>query len=102
MKPSILVKEEKKALNHNFLLTFFHPNILAFYVYTLGAKGKSILKLLWIPPIMFIWGILLAWFFYTLRDSVVGLAEKPFTMIVLLLLWILIAFILNYLGQRRR
>lgn len=100
LKPSLVVKEKKKALNHNFLMTFFHPNLLAFYVYTLGARKESILRLLFIPPIMFVWGILLAWFFYTVRDSVLNLAEKPFTMIILLLSWFIVAFILNYFTKR--
>jgi membrane protein DedA with SNARE-associated domain len=102
LKPSLVAKEKKKALNHNFIMTFFHPNLLAFYVYTMGARKESIWKLLLIPPIMFIWGILLAWFFYTVRDSVLDLAEKPFTMIILLLSWFFIAFLLNYLAKDKR
>jgi membrane protein DedA with SNARE-associated domain len=42
LKPSLIRKEQKKTLNVNFIFTFFHPNLLAFYVYTLGSKKESI------------------------------------------------------------
>lgn len=102
LKPSKVNRKTRSFLNHNFFATFLHPNLLGFYVYTLGAKRDSPLILLLIPPIMFVWGIFLAWTFYTLREYIVNLAENPFAMITLLSLWFLIAFVLNRIGKMRR
>ncbi|MCA9495481.1 MAG: hypothetical protein KC589_00945 [Nanoarchaeota archaeon] len=91
------IKNKKNELKNNFFYTIFlHPNILAFYFYTMGAKGELPKQILLVPIIMIPLGLLLAYFFYSIRDSARNAIENPFTMIIIFILWFLIAISINF------
>lgn len=95
LKPKEVKKEEKKAVKKGFFLSFIHPNTLGYYFYTLGARKDSIKKLVYVPIIMFFYGLALAYLLYAFKDSAKTAVENPYNMIILLSVWFLIAFGIN-------
>ncbi len=92
------VVSNSKKLSKGFIFSFFHQNILAFYFFNEGIEKKNPWKLLIVFPIMFIWVFFLTSVFSLLRNSLRQAVESQFTLLALILIWILVAFIF----ERRR
>lgn len=102
LKPNEIKKHKiKKLSNKGFFLSFLHPNSLGFYFYTLGARNKSLLKILFVPIIMIPYGFLLAYLFFTFRSVLEKQVENPYTMVIMISIWLIIAMSLNYFSNKK-
>jgi membrane protein DedA with SNARE-associated domain len=87
---------EKKEISKGFILSFIHQNILSFYFFNEGIERKNPWKLLIVFPMMFIWGFFVVSIFSLFRTPLKQVAETPYAMIALILIWFIIAFIFEY------
>ena len=85
----------KRKVSGGFLLSFLHPNSLAFYFFNLGINKRDIWQIFLIPFIMIPYGFLLGFLFYQLKPIITKGAENPYILIIALLVWFIIAFILK-------
>jgi membrane protein DedA with SNARE-associated domain len=90
-----LLGESKKIFSKFFFASFLHPNILAFYFFNSGIKKQNFLKILLVPLIMIPYGLVLGYFFYSIKKFLKIVIESPYIMISVILFWILIVFFLE-------
>ncbi len=80
--------KNKKSL----FLSSIHPNLLAFYFFNLGLEKKSFLRILYVPFIMLIIGLFYSYLIYSLRFILREQIEKPYLMIILIVIWFIVVF----------
>jgi membrane protein YqaA with SNARE-associated domain len=85
-----LIKKEKKVLSKGLFASMLHPNALAFYFFNSGIKNQDFKKVLLVPIIMIPYGLLLGYLFYSIKGVLKSALEKPYVMITILLIWVLI------------
>lgn len=95
------IKPDKKILSKGLLFSMIHPNTLAFYFFNSGIQKHNALKVLLVPLIMIPYGFALANLIYLFKDSLRRAVENPHVLLSLILLWIIIAFLLENRNQTR-
>ena len=91
-----LTKSKKNSLNkvknkRNLILACLHPNFLAFYTLNKGINKESPLIIFLTPLFLIPYIFLMVLILFIFRDLIIQEAENPYTMIGLILIWILIA-----------
>ena len=95
----ILLKE-KKVLSKGLFISMLHPNALAFYFFNSGIKKQNFLKILFVPLILTPYGLALGYFLYIIKEPLKRAIESPYIMITVILIWILLAFIIEYRNNK--
>ena len=90
-----LFLKEKKVLSKGLLFSMLHPNALAFYFFNSGIKKQNFLKILLVPIIMIPYGLALGYLLYSIKEPLKKAIESPYIMITAVLIWILLAFIVE-------
>jgi len=90
-----LFLKEKRILSKGLFISMLHPNALAFYFFDSGIKKQNFLKILFVPLIMIPYGLALGYFLYFIKEPLKKAIESPYIMITLILIWILLAFIIE-------
>ncbi len=93
--------------NHNkvpkeFILSMIHPNLLAFYFFNAGLEKQNPWKIIFVPIIMIPYGFIFAWILSTFKIVLRSKLEHPLTILVLIFVWLIVAFILGILSNKRR
>ena len=83
----------------NFLICFLHPSLLAFYSFYQGLENKSPYFLLYIFPLMFLWGFFLCFVIYSLRDFFIAAAQNP--LLLMLIFVVLIILIIAVMSLKK-
>jgi hypothetical protein len=78
-----------------------HPNALAFYFFNSGIKQQNFLKILFVPLIMLPYGLALGYFLYFIKEPLKRAMESPYIMLTIILIWILLAFIIESRNNKR-
>lgn len=82
-------------------LSMLHPNSLAFYFFNTGIEKQSPIKILFVPIIMIPYGLLFAYVLFFLKSPLRKAVENPYVMITAILIWFVIAFILEHKRKMR-
>lgn len=88
--------ETHKKLSKGLFFSMLHPNILAFYFFNAGLERKSLWKVAYVPVIMIPYGFLIAYLLSTLSSFAKQKMEEPWIFFTLIVLWIIIAFIIEH------
>ena len=83
-------------------LSMLHPNSLAFYFFNTGIEKQSPIRILFVPIIMIPYGLLFAYVLFFLKSPLRKAVENPYVMITAILIWFVIAFILEHKRKMRR
>lgn len=94
--------KKSKITSKGFFLSILHPNSLAFYFFNEGIEKQNPVKILFVPPIMIPYGLLFAYLLFFLKSPLRIAVENPFVMITAILIWFVIAFILDYKRKMRK
>ena len=90
----------KKAPSKGLFWSMIHPNLLAFYFFNEGIKKQNPRKILFVPFLMMIYGLVYCWIVYLAKDWFRTAIENPLVMVTLIVTWIIISFIINYRHKR--
>lgn len=82
------------------LLSMLHPNLLAFYFFNAGIKQQNPRKILFVPIVMVPYGFLFAWTIYLTKEPFQKAMENPWTVIILIMIWIIASFWIHYHHKR--
>jgi len=85
--------KKKRKMSKGLILSCLHPNALAFYFFNLGIKKKSLYQIIFVPLIMIPYGFLIAYLLYQLKPFIEKNVEKPYILITIILIWMIIEFI---------
>src|SRR3989344_4234046 len=96
-----LIKNNRK-ISKGFILSMLHPNLIAFYFFNAGIEKHNPWKIALVPIIMIPYGFLFAWILSTFKLVLRSKLENPWTMLILILTWLIIAFIIEHLNKKRR
>src|SRR3989344_9073070 len=96
-----LTKNNRK-ISKGFILSMLHPNLIAFYFFNAGIEKHNPWKIALVPIIMIPYGFLFAWILSTFKLVLRSKLENPWTMLILILTWLIIAFIIEHLNKKRR
>ena len=96
-----LLLEKKPVFPKGLLASMLHPNVLAFYFFNSGIKKQNILKVCLVPLIIIPYGLALGYLFYSIKEPLRTAIESPYIMISVILLWILLAFLLENKNKKR-
>ena len=80
----------------SFIFSMLHPNALAFYFFSVGINKRSPIKIILVPFIMFLYGLLWSSVLYLLKSPLKSAVESPYIMISAILTWAIIATFINY------
>lgn len=94
--------EHKKVASKGLFFSILHPNLLAFYYFNSGIEKQSPLRIALVPILMIPYGLLFAYFLYLLKGAFRKAIEIPYVMLVLILIWIILAFIFEHRRQLRK
>lgn len=92
--------QASNLISRNLLLAALHPDSLAFYFFKLGSERKPLKELLGVPLVMTVYGVLLAYIFYTFKTQVRLAIETPNIVIGILLMWLFIALAIENKSKR--
>ncbi|MDP2946683.1 MAG: hypothetical protein Q8N88_01075 [Nanoarchaeota archaeon] len=97
IKNNIVAEKEikKKIISKGLFVSMLHPNILAFYFFNSGIKRKNFLKIILVPLIMIPYGLAMGFLIYSVKEPAKIIVENPLTMITVILIWIIFAFIIS-------
>jgi hypothetical protein len=87
-----VLPEKPKNLPRGFFASMIHPNFLAFYFLNLGLKGRSPKQILYVPLVMFPYGMLAAYILATFSSPIRQGMESPSLMLTILIVWFVVAF----------
>jgi hypothetical protein len=96
-----LVKTNRK-ISKGFLLSMLHPNLIAFYFFNAGIEKHNPWKIALVPIVMVPYGFLFAWILSTFKLVLRSKLENPWTMVILISIWLVTAFIIEHLNKKRR
>ncbi len=85
-----------------FFLSMLHPNSLAFYFFNTGIEKQSPIRILLVPIIMIPYGLLFAYLLFFLKSPLQKSVENPYVMITVILIWFVIAFVLEYKRKMKK
>lgn len=88
------------VFSKGLLVSALHPNALAFYFFHLGLKKQSFYKIFLVPVIMIPYGFVLSCLIYTLKGTLHTAIESPYIMVLVILFWIIIAFLFESRKKR--
>ena len=91
-----------RRISKGFLLSMLHPNLIAFYFFNEGIEKHNPWKIALVPVIMIPYGFLFAWILSTFKLVLRSKLESPWTMIILISIWLVTAFIVEHLSKKRR
>ncbi len=94
------LKKEKIATKGLFLSALY-PNSLAFYFFHSGIEKENPMKILLVPLIITPYLLVLSYIFYSFREGLRSAAESPFIMITIILIWLVIALIIDHYKKKR-
>jgi len=78
-----------------FIICNWHPNAIGLWFFKRGVDKKPLFPwILYVWPVMFIWGLFLAFVVYTLRDQVED--SKTTEVFTVLIIWLVIDVYLKY------
>ncbi|MBS3080921.1 hypothetical protein J4221_05595 [Candidatus Pacearchaeota archaeon] len=96
-----LIKDNRN-ISKGFLLSMLHPNLIAFYFFNAGIERRNPWKIALVPIIMIPYGFLFAWILSTFKLVLRSKLENPWTMLILISIWLITAFIIEHLSKKRR
>jgi len=79
-----------------------HPNASAFYFFNTGIEKRSPIRILFVPVIMIPYGLLFAYVLFFLKAPLRKAVENPYVMITVILIWFVVAFVLEYKRKMKR
>jgi len=85
-----------KKSSKNLIFSIIHPNILAFYFFNEGYNKKSLMKIILVPFLMIPYGLVFAYMLYFLSAPIKSKLDSPYFIALLILFWIIIAFIMDH------
>lgn len=94
--------EHKKVASKGIFFAILHPNLLAFYYFNSGIEKQSSLRIALAPILMIPYGLLFAYLLYLLKGVFRKAIEIPYVMLVLIFIWIAIAFIFEHRRQFKK
>jgi hypothetical protein len=95
-------KVDSKLFTKGYLLSFLDPTAQSFYFYHLGLERGNVKRLFFIFPILLPLGIIVAFIFYSLRETTKQSLENPYALMLALLFWLGIAFMYNLYEMRKK
>lgn len=96
------LKKHRKS-NKGLFASMIHPNILAFYFFNEGIeKNKSLWRIIFVPIGMIPYGLFLAYLLYIFSDFAKQRFESPLFLFILIVLWLVIAFIIDHKRKIKR
>ena len=78
-----------------FLVTFLHPNFMAFYFYSQGLQGQNFSKIMYVPLFIVPYGTFLSFMIYSVIEQFQSVVENSYFVITLLFLWVISSYILT-------
>ncbi|MFA6136059.1 MAG: hypothetical protein WC705_01755 [Candidatus Paceibacterota bacterium] len=85
----------KQIVSKGLVASMLHPNSLAFYFLNLGIKKENLLKIVFVPIFMTLYGLALGYLLYSVKEPLKRAADSPYALITLIFIWIIIAFIVE-------
>lgn len=87
-----VLPEKPKNLPRGFFASMIHPNFLAFYFLNLGLKGRSPRQILYVPLVIFPYGLFAAYILSTFSSPIRQGMESPSLMLTILTVWFAVSF----------
>lgn len=87
-----LVKKSNKFSKKSLFVSLLHPNLLAFYFFNAGLKGKSLKQIVFVPLFMFPYGLFIAYFLSMFAEEIRSSVETPMFIVGILFFWVIISF----------
>ncbi len=84
--------KESKTFSRGLVASMIHPNFLAFYFFKAGLQNRNIKQILFVPLLMFPYGILIAYVLSVFAKPLRQGLETPSLMFFVIIIWFLIAF----------
>lgn len=84
-------KIKKRYKKRNFLLSFLHPNSLAFYFFNHGMRKGDFERIALVPLIVVPYGLIIAFLISQFRPFFKAALEAPYVIIIAILIWFFIA-----------
>lgn len=84
-----------------FLLTFLHPNSMAFYFYSQGLKNKNFNHIYLVFFFILPYGILLGFLIFLTKNGFKSALENPYLMIIVIFIWIFISYLLTGFNKKK-
>ena len=94
--------KESEMLSAGFLLSMLHPNMLAFYFFNAGLERMNLKKVLFVPLFMIPYGMVIAYGLSSLSIYVKPKLENPSFLLVMVLLWFLVAYLVNSKSRKKK
>ncbi len=79
-----------------------HPNILAFYFFNQGLERKGLWKIAYVPLIMVPYGLLIGYLLFNLSSFAKQQIESSWFFFLLIIIWLVIAFIVEHKRKIKR
>lgn len=95
-----LLVEEKRIISRGLFLAMLHPNALAFYFFNAGIQKHKFWKVLLVPVILIPYGLILGSLIFSAKDSFKKAIESPYIMISYLLVWFVLALLVEVRRKR--
>ena len=87
--------KSEEIASRGLFLSMLHPNSLAFYFFNAGIKNLNLVKIIFVPIVMIPYGFAIAVLIYSLKEFFKKTVESPLILTTIILLWLLVAFMLN-------
>lgn len=94
------LETKKLILSKGLVASMLHPNALAFYFFNLGIKKQSIKDIIFVPIVMIPYGLVLAYLFYSIKETLKTAIENPYIMVSIILFWMLLVLFLENRNKR--
>lgn len=99
-RESSIKNYKQKKLSKSFILSLLHPNILSFYFFNAGIKKQGLSKIFFVPIFMLPYGLLHAYILSFVAGYFKQKAEDPIFIFLIILLWLIIAFVIEHKKKR--
>lgn len=91
--------EKAELINPGLFVSMLHPNLLAFYFFNAGLERHNFSKIIFVPIFMLPYGYFVAFLLAKFSVAVKQKLESPSFLFSLIILWLIVAFIINHRKQ---
>jgi membrane protein DedA with SNARE-associated domain len=95
-KVDIKKLEKAEFINTGLFVSMLHPNLLSFYFFNAGLEQHNFKKIIIVPIFILPYGYLIAYLLARFSVAVKQRLESPSFLFSLILLWLVIAFVVNH------
>jgi membrane protein YqaA with SNARE-associated domain len=84
--------KETKTFSKGLVASMIHPNFLAFYFFKAGLEKQNMKQILFVPLLMFPYGLLIAYILSVFSTPLRQGLERPSLMFFVIIAWVLISY----------